>query len=403
MILNIRTAGRFFLGVFCLILLTSAHRADSSGMIALKGGRIIPVGSPVIEKGTILVENGIIMDIGEDPVIPEGTEVIDVSGCVMIPGLIDAFSHIGTTDISSFGSDHDEATAPVTPHLRITDALNPDNRFIPLARQNGITSALTAPGEGNLISGSSALIRLTGETPEAMIIRTPVAMHGTLGELPKMRYGTKGQSPMTRMGQAALLRDTLTRGREYAASRKDTDASNFKMAALRPVLERKIPLMVRANRLDDILTALRIAGEFNIRIILHHGAEAYRVADTLADRKVPVVLCPPAMFQMRLETTRATFENAAILHRAGVKIAFQTGTVNHLHTLLSQVRAAVANGLPADAALKSVTLFPAQIFGVEDRIGTLEKGKSADLVIFDRHPLESTAKVKMVMVAGQLI
>ena len=330
---------------------------------------------------------------------------VDIKGKYVVPGFVDAFTNLGAADIEKENQDFDEATAPITPHLRIIDAIDPNNRFIALARKTGVTSVLSAPGEGNLLSGQSALIHLHGKTVKDMLISFPVAVNGSMGEMPKLRYGQKGRYPSTRMGIAALLRQTLINANNYQAklSLSDPPPVDFSMQALGPVLKKEIPLMLRANRRDDILTLLRIADEYQLKIILNHGAEAYRLADKLAARKIPVIVGPIFSYYQKEETSRAQLENPALLHKAGVKIAFQTGSIRNFGDLIYQAQTAIKHGLPYQEALKALTINPAEIFGIGDQIGSLEKGKTADIVLFRGDPLGTTSQVVMVIIKGEIV
>jgi len=428
-------------GVVFLLCLVGFSAQDDT--LAFRGANIITATQGTISNGILLIKGGKIVAVGKNVTIPEGTEVIDVSKCTIFPGLIDSFTNLGTTEIEPIDRDFDEATSPLTPHLRIIDALNPENSFIHIARKGGVTAALTAPGEGNLLSGQSALICLCGETMEDMVLKFPVAVHGNLGETSKLRYGEKGQMPSTRMGAAALLRQTLIDAQaysdkilayekkleEYKSKEKKAEKEgkekkekkeqkekkkkespqeptspsiDFKLESLIPILKGDQYLVLRANRQDDILTALRIAEEFGIEIVINHGAEAYKVADKLAQRNIPVLVGPVGSYFQRIETRGALYENVVKLHQAGVKIAFQTGSVENVSNLLYQAENAVRYGLPYDEAVKALTLYPAQIFGVADVIGSLEKGKIANLVVFDGDPLKRLTRVKMVVIKGKV-
>lgn len=389
--------------------------------LAIRGGKLITVTRGDIENGVLLIRNGKIEAIGKDIHIPSDAKVIDASKCTVLPGLIDSFTNLGTTEVELIDKDFDEATSPVTPHLRIIDALNSDNSYIPLARKRGVTAALSAPGEGNLLSGQSALIHLAGQSVEDMVIKFPVAVHGNLGEAPKLRYGKKEKMPSTRMGEAALLRQTLIdaqdhlhkiltyekKKKEFVKKEKGEEplppSTDFKLQSLIPVIKGEMFLIFRANRHDDILTALRIAEEFHLKIIINHGAEAYRVADKLASRNIPVLVGPVASYFQRIETRRAAYESVLHLHKAGVKFAFQTGSVQNISDLLYQAELAVTYGLPYEEAIKALTLYPAQIFGVDDELGSLEKGKTADVVIFEGDPLKRLSKVRMVIIKGEIL
>jgi imidazolonepropionase-like amidohydrolase len=420
-------------GVVFLLCLVGFSAQDDT--VAFRGANIITATQGTIANGILLIKGGEIVAVGKNIAIPEGTKVIDVSKSTIFPGLIDSFTNLGTTEIEPLDRDFDEATSPITPHLRIIDALNPENSFIPIARKRGVTAALTAPGEGNLLSGQSALICLSGETMEDMVLKFPVAVHGNLGETSKLRYGAKGQMPSTRMGAAALLRQTLIDAQayfdkilvyekkleEYKNKKEKTKKeekneknkkeppqepapppTDFKLKSLIPILKGDQHLIVRANRQDDILTALRIAEEFGIKIVINHGAEAYKVANKLARKNIPVLVGPVGSYFQRIETRGSLYENVVKLHQAGVKIAFQTGSIENVSDLLYQAESAVKYGLPYDEAVKALTLYPAQIFGVDDKIGSLEKGKMANLVVFDEDPLKQLSKVKMVVIKGKV-
>jgi imidazolonepropionase-like amidohydrolase len=395
--------------------------------IFLKGGKIFTVTKGAIEQGSLVLQKGKIAAIGKGLVIPQGAKVIDASEYLVFPGFIDAFTNLGTTEIETIEKDSDEATSPLTPHLRIIDSLNPQNEFIPLARRAGITAVLSAPGIGNLLSGQSAFIHLAGGNISEMTVKFPVGVHASLGEAPKMRYGQKEMQPMTRMGEAAMLRQTLVDAQGYLDeiqafekklqdfTKKESEGQakpeekpvppppNFMLQALVPVVRGELPLIILANRLDDILTALRIADEFKLKIVLNGGADAYKVKEKLAEKKVPVLLSPRAAYKLSVETGGATFENAAALQRTGIKIAFQTGSVAHLGDLISEARRAIEHGLSPQDALKALTINPAEIFGVADKVGSIDKGLSADLLVFDGNPLSSPAKLKMVIIEGRVV
>jgi len=396
-------------------------------VLAVKGGRFFTGTGETIDGGVLLIRDGKIVAVGKGVAIPPGARVIDASSGFIMPGLIDAFTNLGTAEPGTLGSDSDEGTSPVTPQLRIIDGFDPENQFIPMARKAGVTAALVAPAVGNLIAGQCGLMSLWGEDAAAMTIRFPVAVQAALGEVPKMRFGPKDQMPQTRMGEAALLRQTFIdvqyylqqideygkKDREFKAKKAEgkipegeepkPPAADLKLQALIPVLKGEIPLLVTANRLDDILTVLRIADEFGLKIILNGGADAHRVRDRLAAKKIPVLLKPEeASARLTLETQQAVPNNAALLFQAGVKIAFETGSFKDVNGLVHQAQIAFANGLPHDEALRALTLNPAEIFSVAGEHGSLEKGKVASLTIFEGDPLLSLARVKAVVIRGEI-
>ncbi|MCK5651936.1 MAG: amidohydrolase family protein [Gemmatimonadetes bacterium] len=392
--------------------------------VVLSGGRLLTMTDGVIENGVLVMRGGRITAIGSRVRIPSDARVIDVTGKTVMPGLIDGFTNLGAADYPSYGEDDDEATDPVTPHLRIIDALNPDNRFIPLARSAGVTAVLCAPAEGNLLTGQSALVRLAGTSVEEMVVRSPVGVHISLGEASKLRYGEKRRMPATRMGSAALLRQTLVDAQGYAdklaeherklaaheageeedgegGDKPTTPARNLKLEALLPVLSGEVPLIVGADRFDDIHSALRIAAEFHVRIVLNHGAEAHRLAEELAGQDIPVIWGPVGARYRELESQEGTPETTGRLYAAGVRFAFQTGSIENVVGLLDQARAAVVHGRPREEALKGLTLYPAEVFGVAEELGSLEVGKWADVVVFDGDPLSELSKAEMVFVGGR--
>ena len=385
----------------CSALVPSPVRAQE-GVVALRGARLLTITGGTVESGVILLRGGRITAVGPNVAIPSGAEVLDLSGRTVMPGLVDASTNLGIADYPSLGTDDDEATDPLTPHLRVTDALNPDNRFIAVARGAGVTTALCAPAEGNLLAGQSALIRLAGARVEEMVVRAPVGVHVSLGEAPKAQYGAKSQAPMTRMASAAMLRQALVNAKAYGEklAQPTPPPQDAKLEALLPVVRGELPLIVSADRFDDIHTALRITAEFGVTMILSHGAEAHRVAAELAARKIPVVWGPAGAPYQELEARGGSLETPAALSAAGVMFAFQTGSIRNVTTLLDQARDAVAHGLAPEEALRALTLYPATIFGVVGDRGSLEVGKAADLVVFDRDPLDALARVEIVLIGG---
>lgn len=385
-----------------------AAEATKTGSLVIMGGRLVPVTGRVIENGILIVRNGKISALGRDVEIPPGAEVLDAAGATVLPGFFDAFSHAGAFTPGDPVPDYDENTSPLAPQLRILDAVNPADPLLRAGLRGGITALLCAPGPGNVLGGRSAVLRPVGDSVEDMTRLFPAAMHGGLGELPKRRWGERGVFPMTRMGEAALLRQALLDARRFSRLSGEEragcvpTAKDLQAAALVPVLSRDIPLILHADRLDDILTAVRLADEFGFRLIIQHGAEAGRAVELLAEEAVPVLLGPARDRFARDETLGAPEDNAARLHRAGVAFAFQSGTGGDPAGLLHEARAAIAAGLSKQAALEALTIVPARIFGLDGRIGSLEPGKDADIVIFEGDPLGEAARIKAVLVHGRI-
>ena len=394
---------------------------------ALVGATIHPVAGPDVEKGVILIRGGKIEAVGTDVAVPAGATRVDLSGLHVWPGFIDSQTALGLVEIDSvdMSKDGDESVAAATPQVRVIDAFNPESELIPVARMNGITTALVVPAEGNVISGQSALMHLDGKIAPDMAVKNPAALHVNFGEPPKARYGEKNQTPKTRMGTAAFLREQFVKAQEYARKReeyekkrkeweekkdqtKDKDkkepeppARDLKLEPLVAALKGDLPVVARAHRADDILTAVRIAGEFGLKLILSHATEGYKVAKLLAEKKIPVLVGPIDTQPSAIETAGAIYENAKLLHEAGVTIAIQTDEDHNVRLLPFHAGLAVAYGLPWEAAIRAVTVNPAEIFGVSDRVGSIRPGLSADLLVTDGDPFQPRTHVKKVYIAGR--
>lgn len=401
------------------LCLSSAGAGPEERPIVIRGGKVFTVTQGIVESGIVIIEGGKIRAIGKDLAVPADAKLIDASGKYVFPGFIDAGTDIGTVAPGTSEGDDDEFSQPLTPHLSIADAFDPDNRFVTAAARRGVTSALVAPGRGNVLSGRSALIRLNGGDIAGMVVKSPAAVHGTLGEALKPRSKKNSAYPYTRMGTAAMLRQALSDAQNHG--RRLDDAVRKRAAAkqgptplplpeaspvveaLLPVIKGDLPLVLTANRYDDILTALRIAEEFGIRLVIDEGAEASRAAEALAARKVPVILRAYTALGRTIETSAAVFENAARLRKAGVTIAFKSGPALDAEDLLDGVRAALRHGLAPEDALRALTADAAAIFGAGDAVGALEAGMSADIVIFAADPFASAIGPEAVIVAGRVL
>jgi imidazolonepropionase-like amidohydrolase len=374
--------------------------------LVIRGGKIFTVTGGILENGLIIISGGKIQAVGKDLAVPPEARVIDASQDCVFPGFFDAGTNLGTVEFESSEEDYDESAVALTPQLSIIDSIDPENRFIPAALRRGITSALIAPGRGNVLSGQSAVLHLDGADLETMTLKSPAAVHGSLGDVIKPRSKRSGAYPYTRMGVAAALRQSLVDAGASLARLQRADRGKKEedpaIRALFPVIKGEIPLVITANRFDDIMTALRIAAEFKIRIVINEGADAHRAAAELAARKVPVVLRTNTAYRLTVETLGAVAENAARLERAGVRIAFQSGSTQDAGDFWPQVHLAVTHGLAPEAALRALTLNPAAIFGLADLVGSLEPGKSADVVIFPANPIMTTVPVKWVIVGGKI-
>lgn len=382
-------------------------------MLALKNGRVLTMAGKDFEKATILVENGKILDVGSRVTIPEGAEVIDVSGMVVMPGIIDAHAHLGIYEegIGDEGEDTNEMTDPVTPHLRAIDAVNPEDKGFEDARENGITAVLTGPGSANVIGGEQIVIKTAGRVVDSMVVKNPAGLKVAFGENPKRVYQAQKKTPSTRMATAALLRENLVKAQNYMKKlergKEDPDKEpdrDLKMESLVRVLKGEIPLRAHAHRADDIMTAVRIAEEFNVKIVIEHCTEGHKIADELAKRGIPAVVGPSLTARVKVELKDRTFKTPGILAKAGVTVALMTDhPVIPVHYLPLSAALAVRDGMDEEEALKAITINPARICGVDDRLGSLEKGKDADIVVFDGWPLDVNARVKWVIIDGKVV
>lgn len=414
---NIRSAATTL--ITAALFLTSLPVA-AQNTIAITGGRVLTISHGSIEKGTVLVENGKIVAVGRDVKVPRGAQVIDARGKVVMPGMFDAGDKLGTVEIPALQItvDATEYTDPLQPELRVLDALNPGSENILVTRAAGITNSLSTPAEGNLLGGQSAVIQLEGETVEQLMVKSPAALHISLGEQSKLTYGEKDRAPDTRMGEMAMLRQEFLKAQHYKqvqdayaqkqSGGKDEKPSappgrDLKMEAMLEALEGKIPVVAHAERVSDMESALRLADEFHFRLILAGAAGAWRIADQLAARKVPVIVGPILQEPNHMESLDARLDNAARLYKAGVPVAIQTTGDNEVRNLPFEVEYAISYGLPEDAALQAVTLNPARFFGVDSRLGSIDEGKDANLIVLDGTPFRVKTHVLTELIAGKVV
>jgi imidazolonepropionase-like amidohydrolase len=397
-------------------------------MIAIVNGSVLTITQGTLEKGTLLVEGGRIVALGETVEVPEDAHVYDAAGKVVMPGMIDAHCHVGLfpDGIGWEYSDGNELTDPITPHLRALDAVHPDDQAFKELVEAGVTTVLTGPGSGNVIGGQWVCIK-TVQKPsvEQMVLLEPAGMKMALGENPKRVYGERKKTPSTRMGNAAALRAALVDAQnyiekwqhyqlkqdEYAAKLEagDTEAEipkpperDLKLETLARVLRREMKARVHAHRADDMLTAIRIAEEFDLDLTLEHATEGYKIADVLAEKQIPVTAGPILFSRVKYELKEMTPKNPGIMSKAGVKVAIQTDEMSAVKYLSINAALAVREGMPEEDALKAITINAAEIIGVDDRVGSLEVGKDADIGVFSGHPLDYRSVVELVLVDGQV-
>lgn len=378
-------------------------------MIALTNCKAVTVSDGILDHATILVEDGVIKAVGTDVEIPLDAAVLDLTGKWVTPGFIDAHSHLamGEPGVKGGGDDDNEATAPVTAHVRMIDSLDPWSIGIPAARKGGFTAVCTLPGSANVIGGVGIAVKLRdGKCVEDLVIPGTEVMKMALGENPKGAYGSRKQMPMTRMGTGAVLREALFNARQYADEQAAAQAEgkpfkhDFRMDPLVPVVRGEMRCRIHCHRADDILTAVRIGEEFGLDFVVEHCTEGFKVADILAEKQVKCVVGPLRMIPGKMEVWNCTIENPARLEAAGVEFALSADAQTATRWLPEEAGLAMAYGLSETAAFRALTINPARILGLDHRMGTLEPGKDADLAIFDGHPLYNMTRCRATMIDG---
>ena len=378
-------------------------------MLFIKNGLIYTMAGDAIENGSILIKDGKIENLGQDLEAPNDAQVIDAGGRIITPGFVEAHCHLGLEEdaIGFEGDDINEMTEPVTPEVRAIDGINPMDKTLQEAYEGGVTTAVTGPGSANVIGGQAIAIKTYGHRVDDMVVKNPAAMKVAFGENPKRVYREQKKSPITRMSTAAILREYLFKAKAYMEKKEDKDNKDFdfKLEALIPVLKKEIPIKAHAHRADDIFTALRIAKEFDIDITLDHCTEGHLIADDLAKEGKGAIVGPTMGHRSKFELKNTNFETPKVLNEKGVKIAITTDSpVIPLHHLSLCAGLAHKAGLEEMEALKAITIYPAEIIGINDRVGSLEVGKDADLVIFDGHPLKDVGvETFMTVIDGKVV
>ena len=334
--------------------------------------------------------------------------MLDVHGAWVLPGLIESHTHIGITEEKwgTIGDDCNEEPLPVPPTLRAIDAVNPMDPAFHDAIGAGITSVMVGPGSANVVGGQFVFMKTQGRCIDNMIVKSPAAMKVAFGENPKTNYGNKDQLPSTRMGIAALLRKTLYEAVQYKTDKESgkLTQTDFEMEPWIPVLNREIPLKAHAHRTDDILTAIRIAEEFQVDITIDHGTESHLIADEVKASGFPVIVGPDLTARSKIEVKNMDFKTNKILHDAGVLFSITTDhPVSLIQYLPLCAGLAVKHGLPVEEGLKAITINAARICRVDDRVGSLKKGKDADIAIFSGNPLEVFTETLYTIIDGQVI
>lgn len=390
--------------LLAVIVIVGGALPAAAQAIAITNARIHTVSGAVIERGTVVIQDGRIAAVGANVQVPAGAQTIDATGKIVTPGFLDSNTAIGTVEIDAAAGTNDLASSNdrITASLDLLDNLNPFSTLIPVTRVEGITRAVVAPSTGaSFIAGRGLLMELGNLGAEVTVNRNPIALYAAIGERGAALTGGARATNMQR------LREVLQDARDYDANRgafdtrnrRDYAMSRLDLEAVVPVVRGELPLALTVNRASDILNALRLAREMNIRLILQQAAEGWMVAREIAEAKVPVVINPLTNLPT-FEAIGITFENAARLNAAGVVIVFASFESHNSRNLKQIAGNAVSHGLPYDAALRAVTLGPAQLWGIADRYGSVEVGRDADVVIWSGDPFELSTSAERVFIRG---
>lgn len=379
----------------------------------ITGGRILTMAGRKLNIGTIQIENGKIKALWEGTVdqgqVGDGEKYLRVDGAWVMPGLIEAHCHMGITEEKKGmeGDDCNENVEPVTPWLRAIDAINTMDAAFDDALRAGITSAMIGPGSSNVVGGQFAFLKTRGRCIDDLIVKAPAAMKVAFGENPKVNYSGQGKSPVTRMAIAGMLREELFKARQYVQKKKAGGSDfeeDFRMEPWVPVFRGEIPLKAHVHRVDDIFTAIRIAKEFGLSMTLDHCSEGHMVAERLAEEGFPAIVGPDFSSRSKIEVQNMAFKTVGVLNQAGVRTAVTTDhPVSLIQSLPLCAGMAVKAGLSFEEGLKAITVNPAVICGVSERVGTLEVGKDADIAIFDGNPMEISTKTLYTIIDGNIV
>ena len=369
-------------------------------------GRIV-----IFENGYVRTDGKLIAEVGEMSQLRPTTkkeEVLDVRGAWVMPGIIESHCHIGISEekIGMIGDDCNEGTNPVTPMLRAIDAVNPMDAAFHDAIKAGITSVMVGPGSANVVGGQFLFMKTHGRCMDEMVVKNPAAMKIAFGENPKTCYGDKDEYPATRMGVAALLRKTLFEAAQYKAEKENgsLDKIDFEMEQWLPVLKKEIPLKAHAHRADDIQTAIRIAKEFDLRMTIDHGTESHLIANQVKKSGFPVIVGPDLTSRSKPEVQNMNFKTNRILHEHGILFSIMTDhPVSMIQYLPLCAGLAVKQGLPIEDGWKAITINAARICGVDDVVGSLKKGKHADIAVFTGNPMEVFTETLYTIIDGEVV
>jgi imidazolonepropionase-like amidohydrolase len=416
--------GRILLLIIVCLMATAGFAQQKT--VVLKGGKLLTVSHGVIENGVLVIAAGKIAAIGTagSVAIPKGAQVIDVTGMTVYPGLIDSESYLGLTEISAESSTNDmiETSEEIMPHMHVYDAFHAESELIPVARLNGITNAIVAPQNQDTLPGQDSFVQLDGKSGNDMLLVRDIALPlNFTGDQRRNETWEKRKFPQTRMGMAAQLRQAFLDAQDYSDrwadyEKKKNDAAgnsddkkgppsppkhDLKLEALLPYLQGKKPIVLAAQEPSDLETAVALARQFNLKFVLNHISHSQPVLDYVASLKVPVIVGPIYENPKNYERYDAVYSLPSELFKRGVKIAFASYDAHAVRNLPYAAGYATAFGLPHDEALKAITLNPAEIWGVADQLGSLDVGKTANIVVADGDPLDVKSDVKRVFISGR--
>lgn len=379
--------------------------------IFIKNGKVMTMAGFVHENGSILLEKGKIQAVGKLHIDEkkEDLTVIDAKGNWVMPGLMEAHCHMGISEEKKGmeGDDCNENVEPVTPFLRGIDAINPMDAAFDDAVRAGITTVMVGPGSANVVGGQFAVIKTKGRCIDDLILKAPAAMKVAFGENPKVNYSGQGKMPVTRMAIAGMLRKEIFAAKQYLQRKEKNEdgfEEDFQYESWIPVLKKEIPIKAHVHRVDDIFTALRIAKEFDLKITLDHCSEGHLIAREVAKSGAPAIVGPDFASRNKIEVQNMAFKTAGILQKAGTLVAITTDhPVSIINSLPLCAGMAVKAGLPMEEGLKAITINPAVICGVDERVGSLEAGKDADVVIFSGNPMEVFTETLCTIIDGNIV
>ena len=374
-------------------------------MLALTGGTVLTMAGPALRGGTVLIEGNRVVAVGEHVAVPAAATVIDAAGRYVTPGIIDAHTHLGvyTESYAWAGEEVNETSKPTTPEMDVIDAINPDDAGLADALAGGVTTVMVAPGSANPVGGQCSVIKTRRRAAvEEMLLKRHAGLKIAFGENPRRVYGEQKKAPVTRMATAALVRETLFKAKDYLARAGEKDwRYDLGLEAAARVLRGEMPLRAHAHRADDIVTALRIAAEFGVEVIVEHATEGHNIAELLAARQAKLVVGPNLTTRSKLELKDRSFAAPAVLAAHGVRFALMSDhPVLPAAFLPVYAGLAVRFGLPEEQALKAITAEAADILGVGDRVGRIAPGLDADLVVWDGPPLAVTSRPLLVVLDG---